>query len=73
VGDGLEVWGTATVHADLDTKRRLWNGVFDYDLNLFAPGGPDASPETAFIAVRPSRAMYMKAYGMGGTTRWTAS
>lgn len=73
VGDGLEVWGTATVHADLDTKRRLWNGVFDYDLNLFAPGGPDASPETAFIAVQPTRAMYMKAYGMGGTTRWTAS
>jgi hypothetical protein len=60
-------------HADLDTKRRLWNGVFDYDLNLFAPGGPEASPETAFVAVQPSRAMYMKAYGMGGTTRWTAS
>ena len=73
VGDGLEVWGTATVHADLDTKRRLWNGVFDYDLNLFAPGGPDASPDTAFIAVQPGRAMYMKAYGMGGVTRWTAS
>jgi hypothetical protein len=42
-------------------------------LNLFAPGGPEASPETAFVAVQPSRAMYMKAYGMGGTTRWTAS
>src|SRR3954469_13802649 len=38
-GDGLEVWGTATVHDDLETKRRLWTGVFDYDLNAFAPGG----------------------------------
>ncbi len=41
VGDGVEIWGTAEVFADLDTKRRLWTGVFDYDLNMFAPGGPD--------------------------------
>ena len=39
-GDGVEVWGTATVHTDVETKRRLWDGVFDYDLNDFAPGGP---------------------------------
>ena len=38
-GDGVEVWGTATVHADLETKRRLWTGVFDYDLNLIKGGG----------------------------------
>ena len=57
-GDGLEVWGTAALFDDLDTKRRLWNGVFDYDLNLFAPGGPDASPETGFLAVRPQRALF---------------
>lgn len=69
-GDGLEVWGTATVHDDLDTKRRLWEGVFDYDLNLFSPGGPDGSPDTGFIAVRPERAVYLAAYGMGGTMRW---
>src|SRR5688500_10584965 len=42
-GDGVEVWGTASVHDDLDTKRRLWKGVFDYDLDAFAPGGPDDS------------------------------
>ena len=69
-GDGVEVWGTATLHDDLDTKRRLWSGVFDYDLNAFAPGGPDGSPEMGFLAVRPERAMVMTAYGMGGVTRW---
>jgi len=72
-GDGLEVWGTATVHSDLATKQRLWTGVFDYDLNLFAPGGPEDSPDTAFVAVRPTRALYLKAYGMGGSFRWRAS
>jgi general stress protein 26 len=70
-GDGLEVWGTAAVHTDIDTKRRLWTGVFDYDLNLFVPDGPEA-PGTAFIAVTPSRAVYLKAYGMGGISRWKA-
>ncbi|MBU6315468.1 MAG: pyridoxamine 5'-phosphate oxidase family protein, partial [Acidobacteria bacterium] len=70
VGDGLEVWGTATVHADLDTKRRLWNGVFDYDLNLFAPGGPSSS-QVAFVSVDAERALYLGAYGMAGTERWS--
>lgn len=68
-GDGLELWGTATVHDDLDTKRRLWTGVFDYDLDLFAPGGPEA-PGTAFVAVHPERALFLAAYGMGGVERW---
>ena len=72
VGDGLEVWGTATVHDDVETKHRLWTGVFDYDLSGFAPGGPDGSPDTAFIAIRPQRALYLKAYGMGGVERWSA-
>jgi general stress protein 26 len=70
-GDGLEIWGTATVHADLATKERLWTGVFDYDLNAFAPEGP-SSPGTAFIAIRPERALYLAAYGMGGSFRWSA-
>ena len=69
-GDGLEVWGTATVHADLATKERLWTGVFDYDLNLFAPDGP-SSPQVAFMAVEPERALYLGAYGMAGTERWS--
>lgn len=69
-GDGVEIWGTAVVHTDLETKQRLWEGVFDYDLNLFAPGGP-SSPDTAFIAVHPERALYLAAYGMGGAFRWS--
>lgn len=71
-GDGLEVWGTASVHDDLDTKRRLWTGVFDYDLNMFAPGGPDGSPGTAFMAIRPERALWLGQYGMAGADRWHA-
>lgn len=69
-GDGVEVWGTAVVHDDVDTKRRLWDGVFDYDLNLFSPGGPDDSPNTVFVAVTPERAVSIKAYGIGGRETW---
>ena len=72
VGDGAELWGTGEVFADLETKRRLWTGVFDYDLNMFAPGGPDDSPETAFLAITPGRALVLKQYGVGGTQRWSA-
>lgn len=71
-GDGVEVWGTAEVHADLDTKRRMWAGVFDYDLGQFAPGGPDDSPDTVFVAVRPTRALYLASYGMKGRETWSA-
>lgn len=70
-GDGVEVWGSASVHTDIETKRRLWEGVFDYDLNLFAPDGPDGEG-TAFVAVAPERALLLKAYGIGGRDTWTA-
>ena len=73
VGDGVELWGTAELFTDLDTKRRLWNGVFDYDLNAFAPGGPDDSPDTGFLAITPERALVLKQYGMGGMQRWSAA
>lgn len=72
VGDGVEIWGTAEVFTDVETKRRLWDDVFDYDLNAFAPGGPDNSPETAFMAIRPTRAVVLKQYGMAGIQRWSA-
>ena len=73
VGDGIEVWGTAEIFTDLETKRRLWDDVFDYDLNAFAPGGPDNSPDTAFLKIKPSRAIILHQYGMGGIDRWSAS
>lgn len=72
VGDNLEVWGTAEVFTDLDTKKRLWEGVFDYDLNAFAPGGPEGSPDMAFVAVKPDRALYLINYGMKGRETWKA-
>lgn len=71
-GDGVEVWGRAEVHTDVDTKQRLWKGVFDYDLDDFAPGGPDGSPDTAFVAVHPQRALYLEMYGMKGRETWSA-
>jgi len=71
-GDGVEVWGTASVHSDLDTKRRLWTGVFDYDLNLFSPGGPDDSADTGFIKVVPTKALIVLFYGVNGLRRWRA-
>ena len=72
-GDGVEVWGTAELFDDVETKKRLWDGVFDYDLNAFAPGGPENSPDTAFLAVTPERALILKQYGMQGLQRWSAS
>ena len=71
-GDGVELWGLATIVDDLETKRRMWNGVFDYDLSAFAPGGPDNSPDTVFMAVQPTRAVYLKMYGANGSHRWSA-
>ena len=65
--------GQYTVRATfVETKKRLWDGVFDYDLNAFAPGGPENSPDTAFLAIRPERALVLKQYGVGGSQRWSA-
>ncbi len=72
-GDGLEVWGRAGFHDDLETKQRLWEGVFDYDLNLFAPGGPTGSPDSGFVSIHPERALYLAAYGMGGRETWSTA
>lgn len=41
-GDGVEVWGTGELFSDVETKRRLWDDVFDYDLSVFVPEGPTA-------------------------------
>jgi general stress protein 26 len=71
-GDGVEVWGTGEVFIDIETKQRMWTDVFDYDLSAFAPGGPDNSPDTAFLAVAVNRALVLKQYGVGGTQRWNA-
>lgn len=72
-GDGLMIWGRAAVHDDQATKQRLWTGVFDYDLDLFAPGGPDASPDTGFLSVEPTKATFLAAYGINGRFAWAPS
>ncbi len=68
-GDGVELWGTATVHTDVGTKRRLWTGVFGYNLDDFAPGG-SGSPDQCFLAVEPPRVLALKQYGMAGRDTW---
>jgi hypothetical protein len=44
--------------------------VFDYDLNTFAPGGPDDSPDTAFMRIDVDRAVILRMYGAAGIERW---
>ena len=70
LGDGLELWGTGAVHDDAGTKRRLWTGIFDYDLDAFAPGGAEHSPDIVFIAIHPERAVYAEAFGTRAVDRW---
>lgn len=70
--DSLMIWGRAKVLDSLEDKRRLWDGVFSYDLNLFSPGGPEASPATCFIEIVPSRAVLLRNFGMDGRDEWLA-
>ena len=71
-GDGVEMWGSAVVFDDVDTKRRLWN-TFDYDLNAFAPDGPDNSPDSVFVSVTIYKALYLAMYGIKGRSAWNAN
>ena len=71
--DSLIIWGRAELHADIETKQRLWEGVFDYDLNEFAPGGPTESVGTGFMAIIPTKALVLRAFGMGGRFEWKAT
>ena len=71
--DSLMIWGRAAVLTSLEDKRRLWDGVFSYDLNLFSPGGPDNSPKTCFVEIVPERAVLLRNFGMGGREEWKAS
>lgn len=71
-GDGVALWGTATLHSDIETKRRLWKGLLPYDLDEFVPEGPE-SPESCFVAFVPDRALALKHYGMAGRGTWRRS
>lgn len=71
-GNGVELWGIVESFNDVETKKRLWADVFDYDLSAFAPGGPEDSPGVSFLAVKPERAIIIHAYGAAGIDRWKA-
>jgi len=59
------------VHTDLDTRRRLWTGVFTFnrDSDDFAPEGLE-SPDNCFVAVEPARALALKQYSIAGRDTW---
>jgi nitroimidazol reductase NimA-like FMN-containing flavoprotein (pyridoxamine 5'-phosphate oxidase superfamily) len=64
--DSLIVWGRVAVLDAIDDKRRLWTGVLSYDLDRFSPGGPDGSPDTAFLEITVERALLLHRYGLDG-------
>ncbi len=70
--DHLMIWGNAVFLADVATKRRLWSGVFSYDLDDYEPGGPDESPDTGFLRITPHRALLLRRYGFDGRDEWRA-
>ena len=68
--DSLIIWGQAKLFTNIETKISLWSGVFDYDLNVFAPHGPKNSPETGFVSVKPTKAVLLKEMGIGARLIW---
>lgn len=70
--DSLLLWGQGQVVSDLDTKKRLWNGVFDYDFSMWAPDGPENSPDKVFLKITPEKMVLLKFYGVSGRCEWNA-
>jgi nitroimidazol reductase NimA-like FMN-containing flavoprotein (pyridoxamine 5'-phosphate oxidase superfamily) len=71
--DSLMLWGRGVVLTDLEDKRRLWHDVIPYDLDDWDPGGPENSPDTAFIEIVPRRALFLRRYGLDGREEWRAA
>ena len=69
-GDGVEVWGTATVHTDPDTKRRLWTGRVHLQPRRLRPRRPRVAATTASWPSGPDAALALKQYGMAGRDTW---
>ncbi len=68
--DSLMIWARGRILTSLEDKRRLWHGVFSYDLNEFDPGGPDNAPESCFLELEPTRAVLLRRYGLDGREAW---
>ena len=62
----LSVTGTADCVTDAAEKRRMWD-VFDYDLGVYFPDGPD-SEDYVLLRVRPTRVECWGLGEMGGGT-----
>jgi len=73
---GLEtliISGTAAVVVGSDVRKRLWEGVFGYDLNSVAPDGPETANEIGFLRVIADRAVLAGRMGGAPHRRWTKS
>jgi general stress protein 26 len=70
--DSLMVWGAARILESAADRNRLWHGVLSYDLDEFAPGGPDNSPDVGFLQIMVDRAVLLRRFGIDGREEWTA-
>ena len=52
----LSPWAHIATVDDVETKRRLWDGVLDDDI----------------LEINVERALLLEQYGMGGVQRWSA-
>jgi nitroimidazol reductase NimA-like FMN-containing flavoprotein (pyridoxamine 5'-phosphate oxidase superfamily) len=69
--DSCVLWGEARVLDTTEQRRALWDRM-GYDLGRFEPGGPEADSHV-FIAMRPTKAVILRNYGIGGRLEWRAS
>lgn len=70
--NSLILWGRGEILSDVETKKRLWNDVFDYDLEMWAPNGPENCPEKGFLKITPEKVVLLKFYGAAGRCEWFA-
>jgi nitroimidazol reductase NimA-like FMN-containing flavoprotein (pyridoxamine 5'-phosphate oxidase superfamily) len=68
--DSCVLWGDAAVVDTTDGRRPLWDHM-GFDLSRFEPGGPEADSHV-FIALRPTKAVVLRMYGIGGRESWHA-
>jgi len=69
--DSCMLWGDARVLDTAEQRRALWDRM-GYDLGRFEPGGPEADSHV-FIALRPTKAVILRNYGIGGRHVWRAA
>ncbi|MEX1107158.1 MAG: pyridoxamine 5'-phosphate oxidase family protein [Ilumatobacteraceae bacterium] len=69
--DSCVLWGTARVVDTVEGRRELWDRM-GYDLGRFEPGGPEAGSHV-FVAVRPTKAVVLRMYGINGRHTWKVS